>query len=171
VELTTAIALGLLAARIPAGLVLAADCFLAVCAVPLAYVDAAVRRLPNALTGPAYGGLLLILALAAGTTGQWHSLVRAVLGGVVLAAAYWVIMFISPSAIGGGDVRLAASTGTALAWYGWTVLLAGVLAGYLLAACYGVVLLAARRVRLTQQIPFGPFMIAGAFLAIIAAPL
>lgn len=169
VELTTAVALGLLGARVHAGLVLAADCFLVLLAVPLGYIDAAVRRLPNALTGPAFLGTLALLAAAAGSAGQWHSLVRAVLGGLALAAAFWLAAFLSPSAVGGGDVRLAASTGTALAWYGLASLVAGLLAAFVLAAAYGLALLAARRASLKQQIPFGPFLIAGALLAILAA--
>jgi leader peptidase (prepilin peptidase)/N-methyltransferase len=170
VELTSAILLGLLAARIQPGLLLAAYCFLAVCAVPLAYIDAAVRRLPNALTGPAYAGTVAILTLAAASGGQWDSLGRAVLGGLVLAACYFILALISPSAVGGGDRRLSASVGTALAWSGWSTLLAGVFAGFLLAALYGVALLAARRASLRQHIPFGPFMIAGMFLVIISRP-
>jgi hypothetical protein len=51
----TAILLGALAARVHPGLVLAAACWLAACAVPLAFTDAAVRRLPDPLTGAAYG--------------------------------------------------------------------------------------------------------------------
>ena len=170
IELTSAFLLGLLAARIQPGLLLTAYCFLAVCAVPLAYTDASVRRLPNALTGPAYVGTLLILILAAASGGQWHSLARAALGGLVLAACYLIIAFISPAAVGGGDRRLSASVGTALAWSGWDTLLAGVFAGFLLAGVYGIALLAARRGGLRQHIPFGPFMIAGMFLVILASP-
>jgi leader peptidase (prepilin peptidase)/N-methyltransferase len=39
---------------------------------------------------------------------------------------------------------------------------------FLLAAVYGLALLVARRVTLKQRIPFGPFMIAGTFLALLA---
>jgi leader peptidase (prepilin peptidase) / N-methyltransferase len=167
-ELTTAVLLGLLGALLTPSLVLAALCFLAVCAVPLGYIDAAVARLPNVLTGPAYIGTLLLLTLAAAASGQWHQLARAALGGLALAACFALVALISPSAVGGGDLRLAASVGTALAWYGGRVLLAGVLAGFVLAAVYGLGLLAARRATLRQHIPYGPFMIAGMFLAILA---
>jgi leader peptidase (prepilin peptidase)/N-methyltransferase len=52
---------------------------------------------------------------------------------------------------------------------GWTSLLAGGFAGFLLAAVYGAALLVSGRATRKQQIPFGPFMIAGAFLVILAA--
>jgi leader peptidase (prepilin peptidase) / N-methyltransferase len=54
-----------------------------------------------------------------------------------------------------------------LAWAGWSALAAGTLAGFLLAAVYGLGLLALRRTSWRQRIPFGPFMIAGAFLALV----
>ena len=72
----TAVLLGALAARVPAGsvagaLVLAAACWLAVCAVPLIFTDLAVSRLPDPLTAAAYAGtaVLLLLAAAAGDPG------------------------------------------------------------------------------------------------------
>jgi leader peptidase (prepilin peptidase) / N-methyltransferase len=67
-----------------------------------------------------------------------------------------------------GDVKAAAALGTMLAWPGWTSLLAGGFAGFLLAAVYGAALLIFGRATRKQQIPFGPFMIVGAFLVILA---
>ncbi len=169
VELATALLFGAFAARIHPGLVLAAACWLAVCAVPLAWIDAAVRRLPDALTGPAYAGTAGFLLLAAATSAHWGNLLRALLGGLALAAAYLAVTVISRSALGLGDVKLAASLGTLLAWPGWRTLLAGTFAGFVLGAIYGVALLASRRATRQQRIPFGPFMIAGTFLALLAS--
>ncbi len=168
-ELTTAVLLGALAARIHPGLVLAAACWLAVCAVALAWIDAIVQRLPDVLTGPAYAGTAGLLLAAAATGGHWHAMLRAVLGGLALAAGYLALAVVSRSAIGLGDAKLAASLGTMLAWPGWPVLVAGTFAGFLLAAGYGLGLLLFRRGSWRQRIPFGPFMIAGAFLALLAA--
>jgi leader peptidase (prepilin peptidase)/N-methyltransferase len=167
VELTTAVLLGALASEVHPGLVLAAACWLAVCCVPLGWIDAAVRRLPDALTAPAYAGTIAALLAAAGASGHWHSLVRAVLGGLALAGFYLVIILISPSGVGLGDVKLAASLGSLLAWFGWNALLDGAFAGFLLAAVYGIVLLLLGRASRKQQIPFGPFMIAGTFAVIL----
>jgi len=69
-----------------------------------------------------------------------------------------------------GDVKLAASLGTLLAWFGWRLLLAGGFAGFLLAGIYGSAVLASGRATRKQPIPFGPFMIAGAVLAVVAWP-
>lgn len=169
VEVTTAVLFGALAARVHPGLVLAAACWLAVCAVPLAWIDAAVQRLPDALTAPAYAGTAGFLLLAAATSGHWGDLLRAVLGGIALAAAFLAVTLISRSALGLGDVKLAPSLGTLLTWPGWGTLLAGAFAGFLLGAVYGAGLLVSRRATRAQRIPFGPFMIAGAFLALLAS--
>jgi leader peptidase (prepilin peptidase)/N-methyltransferase len=179
----TAVLLGALAARVPAGsvagaLVLAAACWLAVCAVPLIFTDLAVSRLPDPLTAAAYAGtaVLLLLAAAAGDPGagghqaSWPAVARAALGGLALAGFYLLLMIISPSGMSLGDVKLAASLGTLLAWFGWRVLIAGGAAGFLLGGLGGVVLLASRRADRKQLIPFGPFMIVGAVLAVLAWP-
>lgn len=168
VEITTALLLAALAARVHPGLALAAACWLALCAVPLAFVDAAVRRLPDALTGPAFAGTVLLLMAAAAAGGLWHPLTRAILGGIALAGFCLVLMVISPSGIGMGDIKAAAGLGTMLAWQSWTSLVAGGFAGFLLAALYGIALLVSGRATRKQQIPFGPFMITGAFLVILA---
>ena len=166
----TAVLLGGLAARVHPALVLAAACWLAACAVPLACADLAIQRLPDPLTGAAYAGTAVLLLVAAAVGGTWSALVRALLGGLALAGFYLLLMVISPSGMSLGDVKLAASLGTLLAWFGWRLLLAGGFAGFLLAGIYGIALLASGRATRKQPIPFGPFMIAGAILAVVAWP-
>jgi len=166
----TAVLLGGLAARVHPALVLAAACWLAACAVPLACTDLAVQRLPDPLTGAAYAGTAVLLLVAAAVGGTWSALVRALLGGLALPGFYLLLMVISPSGMSLGDVKLAASLGTLLAWFGWRLLLAGGFAGFLLAGIYGIALLASGRATRKQPIPFGPFMIAGAILAVVAWP-
>jgi leader peptidase (prepilin peptidase) / N-methyltransferase len=167
VELTTALLLGALAARIHPGLVLAAACWLALCSVPLAFIDAVVRRLPDMLTGSAFAGTAALLLAAAAADGTWHVLSRAVLVGIALSGFYLVLAVISPSGMDMGDVKAAAGLRSMLAWRGWSALVAGGFAGFLFAAVYGTALLISGRATRKQQIPFGPFMIAGAFLAVL----
>lgn len=167
VGLVSGVMLAALGVRVHPPLVLAAACALAVCTVPLGFIDAAVKRLPDLLTGAAYAATGLFLILAAAVSGHWGALGRALLGGLLLAGVYLILLLISPSGMGLGDVKLAASLGTMLAWTSWNLLLLGGFAGFALAAIYSVALLATGRATRKQQIPFGPFMIAGAFLAVL----
>jgi leader peptidase (prepilin peptidase)/N-methyltransferase len=169
----TAVLLGALAARVHPGhstLVLAAACWLAACAVPLACTDVAVQRLPDPLTGAAYAGTVALLLAAAAVSGPWSALFRALGGGLALAGFYLLLMVISPSGMSLGDVKLAASLGTVLAWFSWRLLIGGGFAGFLLGGLFAGALLVGRRADRKHSIPFGPFMIAGAVLALVAWP-
>ena len=103
-------------------------------------------------------------------TPPWSALFRALLGGLALAGFYLLLVVISPSGMSPGDVKLAASLGTLLAWFSWRLLIAGGLAGLWLGALCAAALLVSRRAGRKQLIPFGPFMIAGAVLAVLVWP-
>jgi leader peptidase (prepilin peptidase)/N-methyltransferase len=147
--------------------VLTAAAWLIVLGVPLSVIDLKVHRLPDALTGPAYAGVMAFLAVAATGADTWAPLGRAALGGAVLAAGFLLLAVLSKGQIGLGDCKAAAVTGTLLAWYGWGQLLTGALAGFLLTGVYGVCLLAARAATRRSSIPFGPFLLAGALLVVL----
>jgi hypothetical protein len=53
-------------------------------------------------------------------------------------------------------------------WLDWPVLLAGAALGFVLSAVVSLGLLAARRITLRSQICFGPFLLGGALLAVLA---
>ncbi|MGC5166329.1 hypothetical protein [Luteimicrobium sp. DT211] len=61
--------------------------------------------------------------------------------------------------------------GLPLAWVGWGTLATGVLLAFLLGGLWSVGLLATRRAHRKTAVAFGPFMLAGALLAIVLATL
>jgi leader peptidase (prepilin peptidase)/N-methyltransferase len=67
------------------------------------------------------------------------------------------------------DVKAATSAGTLLAWPGWRLLVADGFADFLLAAIYGIALLVSGRASRKQHLPFGPLILAGAFVAILVS--
>ena len=152
-------------AELPAYLVLAAA------GVLLAVVDLRHRLLPNRVVGPALIAGALLLTGAAVVDGRWDDLARAALGAVVLFAVFLLLALISPSALGMGDVKLAGLLGLSLGWLGWDAVLLGAAAGFVVQAVLSLVLLAARRIDLRGELPFGPAMLAGAALAIGAGGL
>ncbi|MEV7006398.1 A24 family peptidase [Streptosporangium sp. NPDC051022] len=156
------------AGELPAYGELLAYGWLAVVAVALVFVDVAVHRLPDRLTAAAYLGTTASLAVTALLEGRPGDLLGALLGGLALAAFYLLLFLVNPSGMGLGDVKLAASLGTALGWLGWNTLVTGAFLGFLAGGLYGGALLLARRAGRGSEIPFGPFMVAGAFAAILA---
>jgi leader peptidase (prepilin peptidase) / N-methyltransferase len=139
---------------------------LAVSGALLAVVDLRHRLLPNRVVGPALVTGTLLLTGAAAVDGRWDDLARAALGAVVLFAVFLLLALISPSALGMGDVKLAGLLGLHLGWLGWDAVLLGAAAGFVVQAVLSLVLLAARRIDLRGELPFGPAMVVGAALAI-----
>lgn len=146
--------------------VLAFACLGAV-GVALAFIDTAVHRLPDVLTLPAYPAVLALLTVAALTGGTFGALGRAVLGGLALAFVYRVLEFVNPDGMGFGDVKLSGVVGMALAWLGWPELVFGAALAFVLSAVVSLVLLLLRRITLKSALPFGPFMLLGAFIAVL----
>jgi leader peptidase (prepilin peptidase) / N-methyltransferase len=152
--LATALLLAAAAYRVHPWPVLAATAWLIVLAVPLSVIDLKVHRLPNVVTGSAYTGVVVFLAIAAADADNWAQFGRTALGGVILVACFLLLALLSKSQIGIGDCKAAAVTGTLLAWYGWNQLLTGTLAAFLLGSAYGVWLIARHAATRRSQLPF-----------------
>jgi leader peptidase (prepilin peptidase)/N-methyltransferase len=168
-ELATAAVLALLLGKFAGQPSVVAFAFLGSVGVALAAIDIAVQRLPDRLTLPAIGVLIALLAVASVADHSGAPLVRAVLGALALAAGFLLLAFVRPGQLGGGDIKLAALAGLGLGWLGWPALIAGALLGFVLAGLAGLVLLAVRRVTLRSHIAFGPFLLGGTLLGIMAA--
>ncbi len=166
-----ALAFGI-AVRLHPAVVAAAGCWLAVCGMPMAIVDARQRRLPDALTGACLAGTAALLLAAAAAAGDWSALGRAGLGALAVAAFFALLALAKPGSAGLGDAKLGLSTGALAAWFGWVMLLAAVFAAFVLAAGYGIGLLACGRASFRgSSVPFGPFLLAGCLLAVVVLPL
>ena len=113
--------------------------------------------------------MLALLSLAAVGGHDLGALLRAVMASVALAAAYLLLALVRPGQLGGGDVKLAALIGLALGWLSWPAVLYGAALGFALSAIVSLALLAARRISLRGEICFGPFMLGGALLVILAS--
>lgn len=168
-ELITAAVLALLCGRFAGQVSLLAFGFLGALGVALGAVDVAVHRLPDRLTLPAYPVLVVLLGAAAAIGHDFGALVRGLLAGVALAAVYLLLALLRPGQLGGGDIKLAGLLGLGLGWLGWPAVIAGAVLAFVLTAVVSLALLAARRIGLRDAICFGPFMLGGALLAILAS--
>lgn len=134
--------------------------------VALTVIDVRHHRLPNVIVLPAYPVTAALLILASTPVGGLGSLWEAALGCLALFAFYWLLALAVPGGMGFGDVKLAGALGMLLGWFGLQTLLVGVVGAFVLGGLVGAVLLVTRRAGGTSRIPFGPFMLAGAWIAI-----
>ena len=159
--------------------------------VALTLIDLDVKRLPDAIVLPGWGAIVVLLLvttlLGGASTGSatqvtgsaaqglgsaaqaidWWPFLRALIGGAALFLFYYLIRLISPRGMGGGDVKLAGLVGTVLGWFGWGALAFGAFAAFLLGGIFGGILLLTGRAKRRSAIPFGPWIIAGAWVGIV----
>lgn len=156
-------------------LLLVALLYLAAVSIALALIDLDTFRLPNAVVLPSLVVLLTLLAAASvfSVDGSlWWPFARAAIGALALALFYAALWFFWPGGMGLGDVKLAAVLGLMLAWFGWGTLVVGAFAAFVFGGVYGVALMLAGRGSRKSRIPFGPWMILGAWFGIfVGEPL
>ena len=130
-------------------------------------IDLRELRIPDKLTAPAalLAGPLLALSLLT----DWSdvSILRALFGALAMGAFYFVLFFIYPAGMGFGDVKLAPIIGAQLGFFGWLVLIRGIVLAYLIVGPFAILLLLFGRARRKTGFPFGPFMAAGAIVALV----
>jgi len=129
-------------------------------------IDARTHRLPDALTYPTTAVVAALLALAALAGGTWDAALRALLGGLLLGGAYLLLHLVHRSGMGRGDVKLAALLGLVTAWYGWSTLVAAAVLPILLGGSVALALMASRRASRGTALAFGPYLLAGAAIAL-----
>jgi len=142
--------------------------YLAAISIALTLIDLDVHKLPNAIVLPAYPVLVVLLGAASLVEGDPAALLRAAIGGAVLFVLYFIMAIAYPGGMGFGDVKLAGVLGFALAWLGWGPLVVGAFAAFILGGVFGIVLLVVRRAGRKSRIPFGPWMLGGAWIGIVA---
>ncbi len=167
VELGTGALFAIMAARFGLSWELPAYLYLAAISVVLALIDLDVKRLPNVIVMPSYVVAGLLLLLPAVLMPNWPDYLNAWLGAAALFAFYFLLAFIYPAGMGFGDVKLAGVLGLYLGWLGWGPVIVGGFLGFLLGAVVGIGILLTRKGGRKTAIPFGPFMLAGALLAVL----
>ena len=172
VELLTAAVFVALGARVGVDLgqyvALAGFLVLGAVGVAQAMIDVDVRRLPFRVTNVAWAAGLLALAGQSLVDGQWWPFLRALAGMAALYSFYDLLAFLQPRGMGLGDVHLAGPLGLFLGWLGWSSLAVGAFMGFLIGGLGGLLLVLGRRTGMKSAIPFGPYMLVGAFIAVLA---
>ena len=140
--------------------------YLAFTAVLLAltFIDADTQLLPDTLTLPLmWGGLLFNLLTA--TVPLADALIGAMAGYLSLWLVYWLFKLATgKEGMGYGDFKLLAALG---AWLGWSMLPLIILLSSLVGAVVGIVLILLARMGRGQPLPFGPYLAAAGWLALL----
>ncbi|SDK29173.1 leader peptidase (prepilin peptidase) / N-methyltransferase [Cryobacterium psychrotolerans] len=145
---------------------LVAFLYLAAVSVALAMIDLDTHTLPNRIVLPAYPVAAVLLTGGALLAGTPERLLTALAGGAALFGLYLLLALIYPGGMGLGDVKLAGLLGLYLGWLGWAPLAVGAFSAFLLGGVFSLVLVITRRANRKSGIPFGPWMLAGAWLGI-----
>lgn len=167
VELLTAAVFVVMALTFGASAELPAYLYLGAVGVALAIIDLDTKRLPDPLTLPSYIVGIVLLGAASAIDDTWSALGRALLGMAALFAFYLLLAVLYPAGMGLGDVKLAGVLGLYLAYQSWGVLIVGGFLGFLLGALVGGGLMLVQRAGRKSKIPFGPFMLGGALIALV----
>lgn len=136
--------------------------------VALTFIDLEHHRLPDAIVLKLYPAGLVGLALAGLLSGAWP------LATAAIGVAAWVVViggvwFVSGGrGMGFGDVKLAPILGATLGWVGVSAAVIGLFSAFALGALVGIVLILARRAGRKSAIPFGPFLVVGAAIGLVA---
>lgn len=133
----------------------------------LAVVDYATWYLPTRIIAPSYAVVAVLVAVAAIARHDAGIALLAGIGFLALGGYYGLMWLVSPRIMAFGDVRLGALLGLALGPFGLATLLGSVF----LAALVGVLGLLPLRLlgnSIKRRVPFGPFLVIGALLALVA---
>ncbi|MFE5410705.1 prepilin peptidase [Microbacterium sp. NPDC056569] len=150
------------------GLIVVAFLYFAAISIVLTLIDLDTHRLPNSIVLPSYFLAGSLFTVAAWLTGDWGALARAAIGMAGMYLLYFLLRAVRPGGMGGGDVKLAGVIGIYLGWLGWGALAVGTFAAFLYGGVFGIALMLLRRAGRKTAIPFGPWMILGAWTGVFA---
>lgn len=136
-------------------------------------VDVEHSRIPDRLSRPAAAAGLALAGLGALVGRDATPLLAALVGSAAFGASLGVAHLASPRGMGRGDVKLAVLLGLALGWVarGPVAALGAVVAAVIVASLVGtaVGLLLLIRRRRNAPYPFGPALVAGTVVTLLAA--
>jgi leader peptidase (prepilin peptidase)/N-methyltransferase len=130
--------------------------------VLLTATDLEQRRLPHLLLDP-----LVVLAVAFLPFNPAVEPLGALIGAAAAIAFLGILAIGIRGGLALGDLYLVGPIGSML---GWPSIFTALFAAAFLAAGASLVLLATRRVGMRSYIPFGPFLVAGAVIALLIDP-
>lgn len=167
IELLTAVCTMLLGLRFGLGIQVAGAAVLTWSLIALSAIDLDVKLLPDDITLP-----VLWMGILANMSGLFtdvdSSLIGVMAGYLLLWVVYQIFKLLTgKEGMGYGDFKLLAMLG---AWLGWQMLPLIIVLSSATGAIVGTVSIILRRQERSQPIPFGPYLAAAGFLALLCGP-
>ena len=171
VEVSTAALFALITWKFPpkslvTGIDLVALLYLASISIALALIDLETHTLPNRIVLPSYLVGAVLMGASAIARGDFYPFERGLLGAAVMWSSYFLMAMAYGGGMGFGDVKTAGALGLFLGYLGWKVLIVGAFSAFILGGVFALALIATKKVKLRSGIPFGPWMLIGAWIGI-----
>lgn len=136
--------------------------------VVLTVIDLDHKLLPDRVVYPAFVVGWIALVAAALADSDAGRLTDAAMGALIFGGFFFLVAFIYPAGMGGGDIKLAFVLGTFIGYLGAPgLVLIGMFLSFMIGSVVGVGLMVASDKGRKTQVPFGPFLAAGTVAAIL----
>lgn len=134
--------------------------------VALTLTDLDHKLIPNRILFPSSAIGSVLLGMGALIDGEIWSFGRALLGATAYFAGLLIVALIAKGGFGFGDVKLAWFLGLYAAYRGWSELVVAIFLPFAVGGVVSILLLITGIKGRKDAIPFGPYMVIGAYLAI-----
>jgi leader peptidase (prepilin peptidase)/N-methyltransferase len=136
--------------------------------VVLTAIDLEHKLLPNRVVYPSFVAGAIALVVLSVIDGEFGRLQSAAIGALVFGGFLFIVAFIAPAGMGGGDVKLAFVLGEFLGYAGGVgIVLVGMFMSFVMGALIGIVVMVVTGGSRKMQVPFGPFLAAGTFVSLM----
>lgn len=125
------------------------------------------RLIPNRILYPGAAVIAVLLLAGSVLDGTPGRLGSAALGAGLSLLGMGALSALGRGALGMGDVKLSAVLGLVCGYWGVEVALKAILWGFLIGGVAAMGLMITRRAHRGTQLPFAPFLVAGAWWAIL----
>lgn len=132
--------------------------------VTLTLTDLDTKLIPNRILFP--GTVVGLVLLMGGAIVEGGPILRPLVGGGIYFGLLFVLALIARGGFGFGDVKLAFMLGLFTSFQSWDTLIVAILAAFLLGGFVSAFLVVFRIRSRKDAIPFGPYLVAGAYIAI-----
>ena len=139
---------------------------LATLTMPLAVTDIKKHKLPNSLTSAGFIAGLGVSIVLGIKENSFSPLIYSLSVALLAGSAFLLLNLASRGGMGMGDVKLAVMLGALFAPFGWQVLVMGFIVAFVLGAIIGLILLASKKANRKTLIPFGPYLLVGAWVSL-----